>query len=403
MPRLSDTMEEGTILAWLVADGATVSIGEEIVEIEGDKATTAGTATAEGPLKIIQAEGVTVAVREPIAWIGDDVPAAPEPAAAATAKAAAPEPAAAATAKDPASDAGGRAPGRGGPSVSPVARRLAAERGIDLATVPGSGPGGRIVVSDVEAVSSPQADRAASAARTPDDTATPAETAKGAPTRVELTRTQELIASRMASAKATIPDFQLWVDIDMETALAERESLRSGGAAPSSLNDMIVRAVARALREFPNVNATYRDGSFEHYPRVNVAVAVAAERALYAPTIFDADRKSLAEIATETRMLAALGREGRLTPAQTAGATFTVSNLGMFGISGFRALVTAPQSGILAIGSIEERIVPVDGQPAVRRRLTATLSIDHRIVYGAEAARFLARVRELLESKEERS
>jgi pyruvate dehydrogenase E2 component (dihydrolipoamide acetyltransferase) len=395
MPRLSDTMEEGTINAWLVADGTHVSKGQEIVDIEGDKATTTVEANADGPLKILQPEGTTLAVREPIAWIGTDAPSI-----AAAPPAGAPPAAASAPVADAEADTGAvtdsaavaqtaNAPAR---RVSPVARRLADERGIDLATVTGTGPGGRIVVADLEGMQHP------AAAVEPGGAVT---TAKGEPQRVQLSRTQELIAARMANAKATIPDFQAWIHVNMEKAIALRERLRAETAPAPSLNDMIVRAVARTLREFPRVNGSYRDGALELYPRINVAIAVASDDALYAPTIFDADTKSLAEIAAESRELTALGREGQLTPAQTAGATFTVSNLGMFGVSGFRALVSPPQSAILAIGAIERRVVAVADAVAIRPYLTATLSIDHRVVYGAEAARFLAHLRTQLESPEE--
>jgi pyruvate dehydrogenase E2 component (dihydrolipoamide acetyltransferase) len=386
MPRLSDTMEEGTINAWLVADGALVSSGEEIVEIEGDKATTTVEANADGPLTILQPEGTTLAVREPIAWIGADAPSVADARSALTPPAdSAPAPAdptdsatVAHAAERPtaraATSVAARSASTAAPRVSPVARRLAEERGVDLSTITGSGPGGRIVVVDVEGAQSASADVRPGEA---------VSTAKGEPERVQLSRTQELIARRMASAKATVPDFQAWIDVNMEHAIALRERLRAERSPAPSLNDMIVRAAARSLRE---------------YPRVNVAIAVASDDALYAPTIFDADRKSLTEIAAEARQLTALGRSGKLTPAQTAGATFTVSNLGMFGVSGFRALISPPQSAILAIGAIERRAVAVADDVAIRPYLTATLSIDHRIVYGAEAARFLAHLRTQLES-----
>jgi pyruvate dehydrogenase E2 component (dihydrolipoamide acetyltransferase) len=391
MPRLSDTMEEGTINAWLVADGALVASGEEIVEIEGDKATTTVEANADGPLTILQPEGTTLAVREPIAWIGADAPSVADP----SPHAAPPSSGGASAAGAPAGAAdaaGSQTANVTTPRVSPVARRLADERGVDLLTVTGSGPGGRIVVADVEAAQS---------ARAAEQPGRAVAKAKGEPQRVALSRTQDLIAQRMASAKATVPDFQAWIDVNMGQASALRERLRAERAPAPSLNDMIVRAVARSLREFPRVNGSYRDGGLDLYPRVNVAIAVASDDALYAPTIFDADNKSLAEIAAETRELTALGRDGQLTPAQTAGATFTVSNLGMFGVSGFRALVSPPQSAILAIGAIERRVVAVADAVAIRPYLTATLSIDHRIVYGAEAARFLAHLRAQLESPEE--
>ena len=401
MPRLSDTMEEGTINAWLVADGTLVSSGEEIVEIEGDKATTTVEANADGPLTILQPEGTTLAVREPIAWIGADAPSVADARSAPTPPAdSAPAPADptdSATVAHPAerptaraaTSVAARSASTAAPRVSPVARRLAEERGVDLSTITGSGPGGRIVVVDVEEAQSASADVRPGEA---------VSTAKGEPERVQLSRTQELIARRMASAKATVPDFQAWIGVNMEHAIALRERLRAERSPAPSLNDMIVRAAARSLREFPRVNGSYRDGALELYPRVNVAIAVASDDALYAPTIFDADRKSLTEIAAEARQLTALGRSGKLTPAQTAGATFTVSNLGMFGVSGFRALISPPQSAILAIGAIERRAVAVADDVAIRPYLTATLSIDHRIVYGAEAARFLAHLRTQLES-----
>jgi pyruvate dehydrogenase E2 component (dihydrolipoamide acetyltransferase) len=413
MPRLSDTMEEGTINAWLVEDGTIVTSGQEVVEIEGDKATIVVEAGSGGLLTILQPEGSTLAVREPIAWIGDDPPGtdgAEHPVGAAQPPA---------TPAQTEAVAGGGASGNQSAGaravrVSPVARRLAAEHGVDVSTLAGSGPGGRIVVADVEAAQGAQGGGSRSAGAPargrpaatseetdPADGTAATETAKGVPQRLQLSRTQELIARRMATAKATIPDFQAWIDVNMEKALELRARLRDSGAAAPSLNDMIVHAVARSLREFPRVNGSYGDGSVELYPRVNVALAVASEDALYAPTIFDADVKSLAEIAVEARKLTALGREGRLTPAQTAGATFTVSNLGMFGVSGFRAIVSPPQSAILAVGAVERRVVAVQDAVAIRPCLTATLSIDHRIVYGAEAARFLAHLRAQLESPEE--
>lgn len=381
MPRLSDTMEEGTITAWLVDDGSVVSRGEEIVEVEGDKATMAVSADADGPLKILRREGTTLSVREPIAWIGEGAPSEAAAPASGTPDAGESEPSPPeSAATTPAAPL----------SASPSARRMAAAHGIDLMTLIGSGPKGRILQADVQAALDGAASEPA-----------PVTAARGEPERVELSRAEQLIARRMATAKATIPDFQLWVEVDMENAFALREELSADGSPQPSLNDFVVRAAALALRSYPRVNGTYGDGAIELHPRVNVGVAVAAEGTLLVPTIFDADRKSLGEIAAETRSLTALARDGSLTPAQTAGATFTVSNLGMFGVDGFRALVSPSQSAILAVGAAVERVVPHAGGIAVRRRLTATLSIDHRIVYGAEAAAFLGHLRTLLESQVE--
>ena len=397
LPRLSDTMEEGTILEWMVADGTNVAKGEEVVEIEGDKATMAVAADADGRFRILVAAGETVPVLEPIAWIGSDAPAEagagsgppagaePEPSA---------EPAPAPPAPEAAPAAGRR------PSVSPVARRFAAEHGIDLAAVTGTGPGGRVVIADVKAAAGAAATPVAPApAAASQPAASQPAAASGASRSVPATPTQALIARRMSEAKASVPDFQAWVEIEMEAAKAARAARRADGAEPPSYNDFVVAAAARALREFPRLNGSYRNGSFELHERVNVGVAVAAEEALLVPTVFDADRKSAAEIGAEARRLAELGRAGALSAAQMAGATFTVSNLGMFGVTGFRAIVSPPQAAILAVGAVRPRVVPHEGGIAVRDVLVANLSVYHRIVYGAEAARFLALLRELLEQR----
>lgn len=228
--------------------------------------------------------------------------------------------------------------------------------------------------------------------------------AKGESTTVELTRTQRTIARRMAESKATIPDFTLTADIDMERCVELRAELKhlSHTDAPT-YNDMIVKACALALREHPRANGSYRDGRFELHARVNVgvAVAVAAEEptggALVVPTVFDADTKALGEIARETRALVERARDATITPPELSGGTFTVSNLGMYGIASFTAIVNPPQAAILAVGTVEPRAVVRDGQILARHTMSLTLACDHRILYGADAALFLARVRELLE------
>ena len=238
-------------------------------------------------------------------------------------------------------------------------------------------------------------------------------TAKGQTTEVELTRTQQTIARRMAESKATIPDFTLGMEVDMEACVRLRGELKrlqpSGGGAQAAseaptYNDMIVKASALALREHPRANGSYRDGRLLLHSRVNVGVAVAAEGALVVPTVFDADTKSLGEIARETRALAERVRAQSITPPELGGGTFTVSNLGMYGVASFTAIINPPQAAILAVGRLEPRPVAsetaVDGEApvAVRNMLTLTLVCDHRILYGADAAQFLARVRELLQS-----
>jgi pyruvate dehydrogenase E2 component (dihydrolipoamide acetyltransferase) len=444
MPRLSDTMEEGTILRWLKSDGDQVARGEELVEIETDKATMVYESDQQGTLQIIAPEGSTLAVGEPIATVGApqaraDAPTATapppdaqeQPHADAPAKASPPGHAATdgAAAED---GAAALAPSPAGPpavtagervKASPLARRIAQQRGVDLHAVRGSGPGGRIVKADVigsdaggGGASTRSADVAPAAA--PAGLGGPARqsgaagigevaTAKGQTTEVALSRTQQTIARRMAESKATIPDFALQSDVDMELCVQLRGELKrlapSGAGAGEqpgapTYNDMVVKACALALREHARANGSYRDGAMQLHARVNVGVAVAAEDALVVPTVFDADEKSLGEIARETRGLAERVRAQTITPPELGGGTFTVSNLGMYGVKSFTAIINPPQAGILSVGTLEPRAVVRDGEVAIRHTLTLTLVCDHRILYGAEAAQFLARIRELLEA-----
>ena len=405
MPRLSDSMEEGTILRWLVEDGAEVARGDEIAEIETDKANMTYEADAAGTFQRVAAEGDTLPVGAPIARIGGggftpaprapaEQPAAEKPAA--REPQAAPSPSVPAVSERSAERVATAPNGR--VKASPVARRLARERGVDLATLSGTGPGGRIVKADVErAETAPVADTA------PAPAAPAAERGggKGETTVEELSRTQQTIARRMAEAKATVPDFHVSTEVDMAAAVAVREQLKALASdehpAPS-FNDFVVKAAALALREFPRANGAYKDGRFELYERVNVGVAVAAENALIVPTIFDADIKSLGEIAIEARALAARVRAGQITPPELSGGTFTVSNLGMFGVTEFTAIVNGGQAAILAVGALRDTPVVVDGAIVPGKRMTLTLVADHRILYGADAARVIARIRELLES-----
>jgi pyruvate dehydrogenase E2 component (dihydrolipoamide acetyltransferase) len=332
------------------------------------------------------------------------------PAATASASPAAASPAPAAP---PSEGNGGRA------KASPVARRIARERGIDLSTLQGTGPGGRIVKADVEAAPTggaaapaaapapaPAAEPAApaeAAAAPPPPPAVVAEagTAKGDVSVQELTRTQQVIARRMAESKATVPEFTITTEVDMEAAVALRSQLKAvaeGSDAPvPSYNDMVVKACAIALREYPRANGSYKDGQFELYSRVNIGVAVAAQDALVVPTVFDADKKSLGEIARDGRALAERVRAGVVTPPELSGGTFTVSNLGMFGVTEFVAVINPPQAAILAVGKMEPRAVVRDGDVVARNTMNITLSCDHRILYGADAAEFLARIKALLE------
>jgi pyruvate dehydrogenase E2 component (dihydrolipoamide acetyltransferase) len=298
--------------------------------------------------------------------------------------------------------------------ASPIARRIARDRGLDLSGLSGSGPGGRIVKADVEralssGVAAPAAAPAAPAAPAP--AAAPAgptpgvaekpETAKGQVEVVELTRLQQTVARRMAESKATAPHFYLQAEFDMTAAVEGRAKLKAmakEGETVPTFNDMVVKACALALREHPRANGAYRDGRIELYSRINVGVAVAAQDALVVPTVFDADQKGLRRISQETRALAARVRDGSITPPELSGGTFTVSNLGMYGISNFSAVINTPQAGILAVGEVKAKPVVSDsGEIEARHLMGVTLACDHRILYGADGAIFLARVRALLE------
>jgi pyruvate dehydrogenase E2 component (dihydrolipoamide acetyltransferase) len=429
MPRLSDTMEEGTILRWLKADGEEVARGEELVEIETDKANMTYESDQAGVLEIVAEVGQTLEVGAVIARVGVG---AQKLAVAHTA--AASSPAADVPLQEVGSSADHGDVSTDGERVraSPLARRMAREDGVDLHRVTGSGPGGRIVKADVVAAArsaatpSPATPSAPAAASTPVATPAPAApavggapapgpaasasasstapalegvmTAKGEATTIELTRTQQAVARRMAESKATIPDFTLQMDVDMEACVALRAELKglSASQAPT-YNDMVVKAAALALREHPRANGSYRDGRVQVYSRVNVGVAVAAQDALVVPTVFDADSKALGEIARETRALAEHVRDATITPPQLGGGTFTVSNLGMYGVRSFSAIINPPQAAILSVGSLEPRAVAREGGITIRNTMTLTLACDHRILYGADAAQFLARIRQLLE------
>jgi pyruvate dehydrogenase E2 component (dihydrolipoamide acetyltransferase) len=286
---------------------------------------------------------------------------------------------------------------------------MARDLGVELATLEGSGPGGRIVKADVEAAAqdgkkqeAPEADEAPAEEpeRAVPEPVAAGDQGKGEATVEELTRLQQTIARRMAESKATAPDFVITCEVDMEAAVDFRTQLKAAagdGPAPS-FNDFVVKAAALALREFPRANGAYRDGRFELYSRVNVGIAVAGQDALIVPTVFDADRKSLGEIARDARALAERVREGQITPPELSSGTFSVSNLGMFGIKRFTAVINPPQAAILAVGEMTPRPVVRDGDITVRSVMELTLSCDHRILYGADAAQFLGRIRERLEN-----
>ncbi|MFL5898484.1 MAG: dihydrolipoamide acetyltransferase family protein [Solirubrobacterales bacterium] len=434
MPRLSDSMEEGTILTWLKQIGDEVAVGDELVEIETDKANMAYEADVAGTLQeILAKEGETLPIGTPIARIGENGSSASS-GEGQTARPAGP---AAAGDPPPLAQQGGVPPttppaggagkadaeGSAVPAVSadgervkasPLARRLARERGLELAEIRGSGPGGRIVKADVETAKSPVGEAVGG---TPTGIAggggSPAAagpaglgagpssgTAKGETEVRELNKLQQTIARRMAESKATAPHFYLTTEIEMGKAVEARAALKAAakeGEVVPSFNDMVVKACAIALREFPKANGAYRDGRFELYSRVNVGVAVAAPEALVVPTVFDADGKGLRQIAADVRTVAAKVRDGSITPPELSGATFTVSNLGMYGIDSFEAVINLGQAAILAVGAIREAPTVRDGEVVPAQLMKATIACDHRILYGAEGAEFLARVKALLE------
>jgi pyruvate dehydrogenase E2 component (dihydrolipoamide acetyltransferase) len=406
MPRLSDSMEEGTILAWMKKVGDEIAVGDEIVEIETDKANMAYESDLAGTLtEILAQEGETLPIGTPIARVGDSDGSSGR-STAGPVEGEGPAGGPAGPFSDPPprhpQENGGDAPSDGADRVkaSPVARRIAKEKGVDLASIEGSGPGGRIVKKDVKKAASSGAE--APAAGPVDAPAGPGspETAKGQVAYEDLSKLQSTIARRMSESKATAPHFYLEAEIDMSRAVDARARLKATageGEVVPSFNDMIVKACALALREHPRANGAYRDGRFELYSRVNVGVAVAAEDALVVPTVFDADRKGLRQIASESRALAQKVRDGQITPPELSGGTFTVSNLGMYGIDNFSAVINTPQAAILAVGAIKERAVVRNGELTTAHMLYVTLACDHRILYGAPAAQFLARVRTLLE------
>jgi len=365
MPKLSDSMEEATVLAWLKRPGEVVKRGEPLVEVETDKATIVYEAEEAGVLEeILVDDGGNARLGATIATLRrrEETPAS-----------------------RPAELASETASER--PRATPIARRLAAQLGVELGSLHGTGPGRRIVGSDVRAAAGTEAGERAGL------------DGRGLVIEVPHTATQRTIAQRMSESRSSIPEFTLEYEILMDAASRLREDLRSGGYDPlPSYNDLVVRAVALALREFPALNASYLEGMALRFGRINVGIAVATDDALIVPTVFDAERKSVLEIAVESRSLAERARTRSLKAEELADGTFTVSNLGMFGVRRFHAVINHPQAAILSVGEVARRpVVSEDGQLAARLTMEVALSCDHRVVYGAEAARFLQRLRALLE------
>ncbi|MFA1538692.1 dihydrolipoamide acetyltransferase family protein [Actinomadura monticuli] len=416
MPRLSDTMEEGVISSWQKQPGDEVSVGDVIVDIETDKAVMEYEAYEAGVLEeILVPEGESAAIGAPIARIapagGGAAPAEPaakpepEPAPAEAKPEAESEakPAPASAAEAPA-----RAPERSAasrPPSSPLARRLARDHGIDLATLNGSGPGGRIVRADIEAAIRGGAPAEAPAA--PAATPAPAPPAPPVQARAEdpdveavpLNRFRKVAAKRLTESKRDAPHFYLNREVDAEALLAFRGTLNEALApAKVSVNDLIVKAVATGLREHPAVNVSYTEENLLFHKRVNVGVAVAVEDGLVVPVVKDADRKSVSEIGREARELAGRARDGKLSLDEMSGGTFSVSNLGMFGVDSFSAVINPPEAAILAVGAIRDEPVVRDGEVVPGKRMAVTLSVDHRATDGATAAKFLDHLANLLQN-----
>jgi pyruvate dehydrogenase E2 component (dihydrolipoamide acetyltransferase) len=383
-----------------------------------------------GVLHIVESEGATLPVGTVIGQIlapGETADASPgtpsaaavgkasvtngshENGASATAVVAAPATRSPVAASPAASPANGQSHGRR-VQASPIARRLAELMAVDLAALTGTGPNGRVVKRDVlaaaqappavpGAVVAAPSEPSAAAGAAEGISAPAAAGGKGDVTVQEPSRVQATIARRMAEAKASMPEFALEVEVNMDAAVAIRAEIKALGVDDvPSYNDFVVRACALALRRHPRANSAWRDGRFELYRRVNIGVAVATPDALLVPVVHDADRCSLGEIARETRRLASAARDGALTPAELSGGTFSVSNLGMFGIGRFTAVLNPPQAAILAVGALELKAVVRDGAIVPGHRMQLTLTCDHRILYGAEAAQFLVDIRAHLEA-----
>ena len=406
MPALSPTMTEGTLARWLKKEGEAVKAGDVIAEIETDKATMEVEAVDEGILgKILVADGTeAVKVNAPIAILvqeGEAVPsgaAAPAPAATPVPAAEAPKAAATPSAAPVANghDKGSRI------FVSPLAKRIAAEQGIDLATVRGTGPNGRIVRADIEGAKAAPAAAApapAAAVEAP-KAAAPAPAPKAAPisaphTLVPHTSMRKVIAKRLTESKQSVPHFYLTMDIELDALLKLRGELNArsskdgGSSFKLSVNDMVIKAAALALRRVPKVNASFTDEGVAFYDDVDISIAVAIPDGLITPIIRRADQKGLATISNEMKDLGLRARAGKLKPEEFQGGGFSISNLGMFGVKDFQAIINPPQAAILAVGAGEPRAVVKDGQLAIATVMSATLSVDHRVVDGALGAEWL--------------
>ncbi len=393
MPKMGDAMTEGKVLRWIKQSGEAVKKGEPIAEIETDKVNVEIEAEWDGTLaQVLVDAGGVAAVGAPIAMI-----TRPGEAAAAAAPSAAGAPAAPTgstpVASRPAPRAPERppaAPGGDGGRASPLARRLAEQHGIPLSAIMGTGPDGRITKEDVEAAVATKGVPAAG----------PQVVAAPGVREVPLTRIRQTIARRMTESKQQAPHFYITVSIAMDSALALRRQLNAGLTDDQkiSVNDLIIRAAALALVEYPNLNASYAGEVVRHPGQINVSMAVPLPEGLISPTLHDCARKPLRQIAQESKALVERARSGRLRAEDMTGGTFTISNLGPFDVDSFVAIINPPQAAILAVGTARPQPVVRDGQVAVATIMQATVSVDHRVTDGAEAARFLGELKKLLEA-----
>ena len=403
MEALSPTMEEGRLVKWNVSEGTAVKSGDVLAEVETDKAVMELVARGDGVLRRqLVAEGVTAPVGSLVGVIGaadEDIAALVASAGAAAPAAASAAPATVAPAAAVAAPAAA-APAASVPAVSsgrtrssPLARRLARESGVNLAAIAGSGPGGRVIKRDVEAaVSSGAAAPVSSAVSRPP-------TAVGDFTDQPLTQIRKTIAKRLGESIGPIPTFYLTAEFDMTRAAEMRaQAAGLGDEFKVSVNDIVLKSVATALANHPEVNAHWLGDRIRYFNRVHLGMAVATDDGLIVPVIFDANEKGLREISSESRALAAKARERKLTPEEYTGSTFSVSNLGMMQIDQFTAIINPPECGILAIGAIEDKPVVVDGAITVRKRMRVTMSCDHRVIDGAVGARFMLDLRRMLEN-----
>lgn len=403
MPRMSDTMEEGKILAWLKNVGDRVEVGDVIAEVETDKADMEMEALDEGFLAAIRVrEGESVPVGSVIALLteaqGEAVDVAPPPANGKPPRAAAKKPAAKNANKkvrkirDTAPKTAPAVRKKGGRVLaSPIVKKIAAERGIDLSAVQGSGPGGRIIKQDLEGVSAP-------AGRRISKTASPAAAVEG---RIEpFSRMRAAIAKRMAGSMRDAPHFFVTSEIDMSEAVRLRTSLKLSDRVPGEVTytHLLVKAAAVALQRHPRVNAAYTPEGRAFRDDVNVGIAVALDDGLIVPVLHDCQRLSLLEVAARANALVERARSGTPRPEDLSGGSFTISNLGMYPVEQFTAVINPPQAAILATSAIKERPVVRDGQIVIARTMLVTLSSDHRVLDGATSARFLQEFKNLLEN-----